>query len=169
MMRLPKPKDWKKDLEDQIRSRGQTQTDILEIIRLFEDAVPKVEPLYGFSRTQWDYVRDGLNEFHRHYVARFGEQPPPREEAGPHEEVLLDTPELRREAVREMALLLANPGKEVADQAVLAALRVQGKTLVADNPTATISTILNGFKSHFEKVGDERGVFRRREQNTLVD
>ena len=97
------------------------------------------------------------------YVTMFGEQPPPRPEEAPIIEVLLDTPEPRKQAIREVALSITNPGDDVSDETVLEELKRRGMKIDTANPTATISTILNGFKPQFKKIQDKRGVFRRQQ------
>ena len=100
-------------------------------------------------------AKDSKKTFSRHTApAR------PKEEL--EGEMLLDSPEARREAVRKVALYLTEPGDEVTDRQIVEAFKNDGKRLVADNPAATVSTILNGFKSEFEKVAGRRSVFRRR-------
>jgi hypothetical protein len=77
--------------------------------------------------------------------------------------VLLDTPERRKQAIREVALSITKPGDDVSDEAVLEELRRRWMRINAPNPTAIISTILRGFKPQFEKVLGKRGVFRRQQ------
>ena len=62
---------------------------------------------------------------------------------------------------RLSALSMTEPGDDVSDEAVLEELKRRGMKIDAANPTATISTILHGFKSQFEKVQGTRGVFKR--------
>jgi hypothetical protein len=51
----------------------------------------------------------------------------------------------------------------VSDEAVLEELKRRGMKIDASNPTATISTVLHGFKPQFEKVQGKRGVFTRQQ------
>jgi hypothetical protein len=95
------------------------------------------------------------------YFTMFGKQPPPRPTEVQVKEVLLNTPQDRKHAIREAALAITKPGGEVSDEAVLDELKIRGMKVVANNPTAAISTILNGFKSQFKKVEGKRGVFTR--------
>jgi hypothetical protein len=99
--------------------------------------------------------------FSEMYVTMFGEQPPPRLEEATIAEVLLDTPEPRKQAIRDVALSITNPGDDVCDEAVFEELKRRGMKIDTANPTATISTILNGFKPQFKKVQGKRGVFSR--------
>ena len=101
--------------------------------------------------------------FNDMYFTRFNKQPPPRPSETPIPELLLDTPDIRKQIIREVALSITKPGNEVSDEAVLAELKQLGKKLDLVNPTATISTILRGFRPQFEKVQSKRGVFRRQE------
>ena len=77
--------------------------------------------------------------------------------------LLYDTPERRKQTVQEVALAITKPGDNVSDKAIREELKRRGMKLIAGNPTATISTILHGFKSQFTKVEGKRGVFKRRE------
>ena len=86
---------------------------------------------------------------------------PPRPTEAPIKEVFLDTPESRKQAIREVALSITELGDEISDEAVLEELKRRGMKIDLINPTATISTILNGFKPQFEKVQGKRGLFRR--------
>jgi len=61
-----------------------------------------------------------------------------------------------------VALSITNPGDDISDEAVLEELQRRGMKIDGFNPTAIISTILNGFKPQFEKIEGKRGVFRRR-------
>ena len=161
-MEIPKLEDWKSDIQDRVVTKGQTQEDILEIIQLCEVVHEKMEPASAFIRDQQNIVVGMLNEFKRHYVARFGEEPPRRQQS-----ILtlleLDSTETRRKRIRSAALSITDPGHTVTDRQVLGKLETQGFKLIAENPTATISSVLNGFKSEFEKVSGKRGVFKRRE------
>ena len=99
--------------------------------------------------------------FHDMYLTRFNKQPQPRPTKTPIPEVLLDTPEIRKQTIREVALSITKPGNELSDEAVLGELKRRGMKIDLVNPTATISTILRGFRPQFEKVQGKRGVFRR--------
>ena len=77
--------------------------------------------------------------------------------------MILDTPEHRKQAIRDVALSLTKPGDDVSDEAVLEELKRRGMRIEAANPTAAISTILNGFKPEFEKVQGKRGIFKRKQ------
>jgi hypothetical protein len=80
------------------------------------------------------------------------------------QEVLPDTPESRRRMVRDVALSLTKPGEMIKDKAIVEEIKRQGLKLSAKNPTAMVSTILNGFRVEFEKVEGKRGVFRRKSE-----
>jgi len=101
--------------------------------------------------------------FNDMYFTRFNKQPPPRPTETPVKEVLLDSPELRKQAIRQVALSLTEPGNDVSDEAILEELKRRGMKIDLANPTATISTVLRGFKPQFEKVEGKRGIFIRRE------
>jgi hypothetical protein len=60
-------------------------------------------------------------------------------------------------------LSVTEPGGEVMDEVILEELRRRGLRIDMPNPTAAISTILNGFKPQFEKVQGKRGIFKRRQ------
>ena len=99
--------------------------------------------------------------FNDMYFTRFNKQPPSHPTETPIAEILLDTPEIRKQTIREVALSITEPGNEVCDEAVMEELKRLGKKIDLINPTATISTVLRGFRPQFEKVQGKRGVFRR--------
>ena len=161
-MKTPVLHDWKGKLEELVESKLQTKEGLTEIIHLCEELLEEIEPALKFLNEQRGFIIRLRDQYQGLYDTRFHETPPPRPKKDRGEEVLLDTSETRKQAVREVALALADIDGEINDEDVLKALESEGKRMVADNPTATISTILNGFKSHFEKVPGRRGVFRRR-------
>ena len=63
--------------------------------------------------------------------------------------------------VRDVALSMTKVGDTVSYEGILEELKRRGMKLVANNPNATISTILNGFKPEFSKVEGKRGTFQR--------
>ena len=77
-------------------------------------------------------------------------------------EKLLRTSQERKTAVRDVALAISKPDSEITDKTILEELTRRSMKLVADNPTAVISTILGGFTSEFEKVKGQRGTFKRK-------
>ena len=163
MVETPALKDWKGLLEKQLNKATYTEKDILEILYLCQDYLGQIQPIGQWLGQQQGFVTHMYSIFSDMYVTMFGKQPPPRPTEVPITEVLLDTPERRRQAIREVALSITKPGDDVSDEAVLEELKHHGMKLVANNPTATISTILHGFKPQFEKVQGKRGVFRRQQ------
>ena len=125
-----------------------------------QDYLGEIQPIGQWVGQQQGFVRQMHRIFSDMYFTMFGKQPPPRPTEAPITEVLLDTPERRKQAIREVALSI---GDDISDEAVFEELKRRGMKIDAANPTATISTILNGFKPQFEKVQGKRGVFRRQE------
>ena len=163
MAEQPVLKDWKALLEKQLQTKGYDEKDILKIVHMCQDFTEEIQPASQWVGQQHAFVTQIYRIFTEMYVTRFGEQPPPRPKEAPITEVLLDTPESRKQEIRGVALSITKPGDDVSDEAVLAELRRRGMKIDAFNPTATISTILNGFKPQFEKIQDKRGVFRRQQ------
>jgi hypothetical protein len=163
MAEPPVLEDWKTLLEKQLKITGYSQKDILKIVHLCQDFTEEIQPGSQWVGHQQAFVTRIYRIFVDMYVTRFGEQPPPRPKGAPITEVLLDTPERRKQAIREVALSITKPGDDVSDEAVLEELRRRGMRINAPNPTAIISTILRGFKPQFEKVLGKRGVFRRQQ------
>jgi hypothetical protein len=128
-----------------------------------QDYLGEMQPINQWLGQQQGFVTQMNRIFSDMYLTMYGRQPPPRPTEAPIAEVLLDTPEHRRQAIREAALSITKPGDEVSDEAVLEELKRRGMKLAANNPTATISTILRGFKPQFEKVQGKMGVFRRQQ------
>ncbi len=165
MANTPALKNWRKLVDDQLNKASHSKEDILSIIYLCQDCIGEIQPVFAWVREQNSFVGDMLRQFGETYFTRFGDQPPPPPKDTTTTEVLLDTPESRKQAIREVALSITKPGDEVSDRMVLEELKHRAMKVDANNPTATISTILHGFKSQFSKVKDKRGVFKRQEQN----
>lgn len=163
MAELPVLKDWKALVQNQLKSAGYDKEDILKIVYMCQDYLGEVQPIGQWLGQQQGFVTQMYRTFSEMYFTMFGEQPPPRPTEAPIKEVVLDTPEHRKQTVREVALSIAKPGDEVSDEAVFEELKRRGMKIDAFNPTATISTILNGFKPQFEKVQGKRGLFRRQQ------
>lgn len=163
MAEIPVLKDWKTLVEEQLNKAAYAEADILKIMYLCQDYLGEIQPIGKWVGQQQEFVGQMYRIFSEMYFTMFGRQPPPRPTEAPTPEVLLDTPECRKQAIREVALSITKPGDNVSDEAVFAELRRRGMKIDASNPTATISTILHGFKLQFEKVQGKRGVFRRKQ------
>ena len=163
MEKIPELEDWRGLLEKRLNKVTYTEEDILEVLYLCQDCLVEIQPAGQWVGQQQGFINQMQRIFNDMYFTRFNKQPPPRPSETPIPEVLLDTPEIRKQIIREVALSITKPGNEVSDEAVLAELKQLGKKLDLVNPTATISTILRGFRPQFEKVQGKRGVFRRQE------
>ena len=163
MAEPPVLKDWKTLVEEQLKITGFGEKDILKIVHRCQDFTAEIQPASQWVGQQQGFVTQIYRIFTEMYFTMFGEQPPPRPEEAPITEVHLDTPERRKQAIREVALSITKLGDDVSDEVVFEELRRRGMKINAFNPTATISTILNGFKPQFEKVQGRRGVFRRQQ------
>jgi len=161
-MELPELKDWKDTLNRLIEKKGQSQEDLLEVIHQCHRALNDMRPAFDFVRGQHSDIEGWKTHYSQLYSFRFREDPPALSLSELSAQEFLETPESRKKVVREIALSLTSPGMDIGDNDVLNALQERRQQLVARNPVATISTILNGYKSHFEKVEGKRGVFRRR-------
>ena len=163
MTEPPVLKEWKTLVQEQLNRAAYAEADILEIIYMCQDYIGEIQPIGQWVGQQQGFVTQMHRIFSDMYFTMFGKQPPPRPTEAPITEVLLDTAELRKQAIREVALSITKPGDDVSDEAVLEELKRRGMKIDAANATATISTILNGFKPQFEKVQGKRGVFRRQQ------
>ena len=163
MSELPVLKDWKTLVEKQLNKSTYAEADILKIIYICQDYLGEIQPAGQWIAQQEGFVRQIYRIFTDMYFTMFGKQPPPPPTEAPIKEVLLGSPESRKQAIREVALSITKPGDDVSDEAVLEELKRRGMKIDTFNPTATISTILNGFKPQFEKVQGKRGVFRRQQ------
>lgn len=161
MSELPKLKDWQGPLAQAIDRLRLKEDDLLAVIRLCQEALYDIELAYIYVRDQRSTITDWLNEVGRLYLIRFKKEVPILTKEQLQSEEILDSPQRRKTEVRKVALELGGPGMEVTDQLVLDTLMARGKRFIAHNPKATISTILVGFKSHFEKVEGKRGTFKR--------
>ena len=161
MAETPVLKDWKTLVEKQLHKVAYAEADILRIMYMCQDYLGEIQPIGQWVGQQQGFVTRMYSIFSEMYVTMFDKQPPPHPEEAPITEVLLDTPEGRKQAIREVALSITKPGDDVSDEAVFEELKRRGMKIDAFNPTATISTILNGFKPQFKKVQGKRGVFSR--------
>jgi len=163
MTQQPVLKDWKTLVEEQLKITGYGEKDILKVVHMCQDFITEIRPASQWVGHQQAFVGEIYRIFSEMYSTRFGEQPPPSPKKAPTKEVLLDTPERRKQAIREVALTITKPGDDVSDEEVFEELTARGMKIDASNPTAIISTILRGFKPHFEKIQGKRGVFRRQQ------
>lgn len=163
MAKLPVLKDWKGLVENQMQTAGYKEDDILKIAYACEDYIAEIQPAIKWVNDQNSFLQQISGNFRTQYAVRFGKEIPPRPTEMLVSEVPLDTPEHRKQVVREVVLAITKPGDNVSDEMILEELKRRGMKLIAGNPTATISTILHGFKSQFTKVEGKRGVFKRRE------
>ena len=163
MTEPPVLKDWKTLVEKQLNKATYAEADILKIMYMCQDYVGEIQPIGQWLGQQEGFVRQMYRIFSEMYSTMYGKQPPPRPTESPITEVHLDTPEDRKQAIRDVALSITKPGDNVSDEAVLEELEHRGMKIDTGNPTATISTILHGFKPQFEKVQGKRGVFRRQQ------
>lgn len=163
MAEIPALKDWRDILEKRLNKADYSGKALLEIIYLCQDFTSEIQPISIWIGQQQGFIGQMQRIFNDMYLARFNKQPPPRPTTMPVKEVLLDNTELRKEAIRHVALAITELGKEVSDKAILEELKRRGMKIELPNPNATISTVLRGFKPQFEKVQGKRGVFIRRE------
>jgi len=160
----PLLKDWKGDLENQIESMTHKKEDLLKLIKLGEEYLGEIDPAYEWITANLGYVSRVTTHLRDLYTTRFGEAPPSVSRTSSRAKIIeeINTPERRKSLVREVALTITNPGEEVSDRRILKELARRNMTLDASNPPATVSTILVGFTSMFEKVPGKRGIFRRK-------
>ena len=163
MAETPALRDWRGLLEKRLNKATYTEEDILEILYLCQDYLVKLQPVGQWLGQQQGFLNQMQRIFNEMYFTRFSRQPPPRPTETPMPEVILDTPEIRKQKIREVALSITQTGDEVSDEAVLEELKRRGMKIHLVNPTATISTVLRGFKPQFEKVQGKRGIFRRQQ------
>jgi hypothetical protein len=160
---IPELNDWQSMLERKLQKASYTENEILEIIHLCQEFLIEIQPASLWLGQQNGFVNQMQRIFTEMYFTRFNKQPPPRPMEAPVNEIVLNTTELRKQAIRDVALSLTEPGDDISDEAILKELERRGMRMDLINPTATISTILRGFKPHFEKVAGKRGLYTRRE------
>lgn len=163
MIELPVLKDWKALVQKQLTRMGYGEKDVIKMVYMCQDYVGEIQPIGQWLGEQQAFVAQMTRLFSEMYFSMFGRQPPPRPTETAIPEVLLDTPEHRKQAIRDAALSISKPGQEVTDEAVFEELKRRRMKLDAFNPTATISTVLNGFKPQFLKLQGKRGVFKRQQ------
>ena len=162
-MEFPTLRDWLGDLDKRIRGKGQSKEDLVEIIHSCEELMQELAPVHKFIQGHRTSIAQWMAQYQQLYITRFGEQPPTRPAEAVPEHLRLDTAAKRKKAVRDFSVRLAEPGNEVTDKEVLEIIEQEGMRFVASNPTATISTILYGFSSEFEKLEGKRGAFKRKD------
>ncbi len=160
----PKPpalEDWRDQVENKIKEGGNEKRDVLEIVWLAQELLSEMGPANRWISEQGQYLNAIVSDYMRIYGTRFGEQPPPQPQKEARPEILVDIPERRKQVIRDIALSMTKVGDSVSYEGILEELKRRGMKLVANNPNATISTILHGFKPQFSKVEGKRGVFQR--------
>lgn len=163
MAKVPTIRDWKASLQNEVIKSSHSEEETLRIIHTCMDYLGEIQPLTQWLNQQQSFVTQIYSSSTIEYAALFNKQPPPRPTETPTKEILLETPERRRQVIREVALSMTKPGDDVSDKGVLEELKRRGMKLDATNPAATVSTILYGYKPHFVKVDKKRGVFKRQE------
>ena len=155
-------RDWLGPLQTRIDRMTQSREGLAQAIQSCIAAMQDMRPAYEDMQRQWIAIQGIRNTYHQVYVSRFGESEPDQPSDQPIPTTVLETPEQRRDAIRKTAQRIAAPNSNVTDSEVLRALKSEGMDLTGGNPTAIISTVLNGFKEEFEKVKGEKGEFRRK-------
>jgi hypothetical protein len=163
MVEPPKLKNWKAVVEEHMNKSSYNEEDLVKVIHMCEEFRREIQPISQWIGRQAGFVNKMNSIFHDMYVTRFDKEPPTPPTEGPVTEVILDTPERRKQAIREVALAMSQPGDTVSDEAVLEEMSRRGMKICAANPNAAISTVLYGFRPQFAKVESKRGVFRRQE------
>lgn len=161
---IPQVKDWASQLQREIDKLPINEDGLMKAIQRCEETAFELEPAYRYIRDQRDEVADLEQGLRRLYLTRYRKEVPARSRDELQSEEILDSPERRKNEVRRVAVELAPPGQEITDEQIFEELTARGKRFIAENPKATISTILVGFKSEFEKVEGARGAFKRRGQ-----
>ena len=154
--------DWATEVEKHLETTGNTKNDLQHLNYYVQDVAAEIEQLYQYIREQRDRVQDLRRSVEQIYKLRFQEDPPQQPERETPELIMLDTPEERSEAIKEAALALADPGSDISTETVLTHLADKGIRIVAQNPQATVASVLYQFDSEFEKVQGRRSVFKRR-------
>jgi hypothetical protein len=163
MAEIQELRDWRDVLEKRLKKADYSEKELLEIIYQCQDFMAEIQPISIWIGQQQGFIAQMQRIFNEMYLARFGRQPLPRPTVTPLREVLLENTERRKEAIRQVALAITEPGKEVSDEIILEELKRRGMIMKLPNPTAAISTVLRGFKPQFEKIEGKRGVYIRRE------
>ena len=161
--------NWKEQLDTFIHSQHQDKDGLLAIFYRCEETHEAIGPVANYVADQKAYAGRLAAIYRDLYQARFSQVPPERPKEERENIVWLDDPETRKQAVREAAMALAEPGTEIAAKDVFHRLEEQDRLLVAKNPIPSIATILYGFKEEFEKVKGKTGIFRRRQKVSFDD
>ena len=139
MAKTPALKDWRGLLEKRLNKATYTEEDILEILYLCQDYLVEIQPAGQWLGQQQGFINQMQRIFNDMYFTRFNKQPPPHPTETPVKEVLLDSPEFRKQAIRQVALSMTKPGNDVSDEAILEELKRRGMKIDLANPTATIN------------------------------
>jgi hypothetical protein len=161
--KAPILEDWRGQVETKIKQGKNEKEDVLEIIYLGQELLNKMSPANQWLAEHGQYVNALVSEYIRIYFTRFGEQPPPRPQKETAPQILLDATDRRKQVIRDVALSITKVGDTITSDKIMDELRRQGMKLVASNPNATISTILNGMKPQFIKVAGKKGIFQRQQ------
>lgn len=181
MIELNLPK-WKDLLQNNINEKGNKQSDYIDIIYLCEDYSNEARNIISQVSEHLGFIDQIKIQYMNLYRLRFGEMPPPKAskalEVKPIEpindkdiqeniakasiqEIILDTPEKRKNAVIEVSLAISQPSLKITAQAIQDEMKHRNYKIVADKPNSVISTIMGNFTDEFERVPNEKGTFKR--------
>lgn len=167
-MTIPSLRDWKSDLQERIRTKGQSEEDLQAVIHMCQETLKELKPAYNFVQDQQGEIQGWANQYGQLFINRFKKEsaPLPEDELAPH--MVLDTPEKRKETVRGISLAITKPGQEISDKDIFRAIQFNGLRFVSRNAAAAISTIMNGFNEEFKKVDGKSGLFKRKDVEETI-
>jgi hypothetical protein len=160
-MNNPALKDWKNLLQQDLERIGNKKDDILKVISICNDYSKEIESVRQWIAGHQRFVDGVMATFDDLYRLRFNSEPVRRPELkmALTQQILLNTPKIRAQEIRKIALATTQIGTETDCVSIQRELERRGMKLEGNNPNAIISTILNGSTSGFKKVG--KGVFKR--------
>ncbi len=172
MNEVPVLKDWKGELTDEFEKASHKKEDLQKVISLGESFIEDIKPAEEWVRIHSQYVSLMTAQLRNLYATVYGESynPRPRIVSLKTDSAIeeLTTSEQRKKVVREVALDKTLPGMEISDKDILAEIEKQNYKFVSDNPSATVSTIMSGFKAEFEKVIGKKGIYKRKTVEKLI-
>jgi hypothetical protein len=162
-MDMPIFKDWKERLQQDLEQTSNKKDDLVKISLICDGYSKEIESLRAWATEQQRFVNGVKAHSDEFYRLRFNSEPVGQSEqkAALPQQTTLNTSESRQQTIRAIALEITKVGAETNCEALLKELERRNIKLEGNNPKAIIATILNGFKSRFEKVG--KGVFKRKE------
>ena len=112
MAEIPALKNWRELLEKRLNKATYNEADMEEVLNLCQGYLIEMQSPAQFLSQQQGFINQMQRIFIDMYFTRFNKHPPPQPAETPAKELVLDTPEKRKQTIRDVALAITKPGEE---------------------------------------------------------